>query len=230
MGILRLSHVEVRVPDLELATAYYTEVVGMYETARQPDRVFLKCWDEHQHHSVILRFEATYGLNHMGWKVQFREDLDFYADRLAKVGVEVTRFAHGELGPGHGEAVRFTMPSGHLMELVYGMEQVGNLLPLTNPPPKPLNLVGFAPPRLDHIFITCEDVGVNTRFLQEVLEFHLTEQVLGDDGFQVATWLEHSHAAHDIAGINAGQAIGGRGIILLRRLAHPIGRLFIIIG
>ena len=29
MGILRLSHVEVRVPDLELATAYYTEVLGL---------------------------------------------------------------------------------------------------------------------------------------------------------------------------------------------------------
>ena len=34
MSILRLSHVEIRVPDLELATAYYTEVVGMYETGR----------------------------------------------------------------------------------------------------------------------------------------------------------------------------------------------------
>ena len=44
MGILRLSHVEVRVPDLELATAYYTEVIGLYETAREQDRVFLKCW------------------------------------------------------------------------------------------------------------------------------------------------------------------------------------------
>ena len=27
--ILRLQHVEVRVPDLELCTAYYTEVVGL---------------------------------------------------------------------------------------------------------------------------------------------------------------------------------------------------------
>ena len=41
MSILRLSHVEVRVPDLELATAYYCEVVGMIETARESERVFL---------------------------------------------------------------------------------------------------------------------------------------------------------------------------------------------
>lgn len=199
MSILRLSHVEIRVPDLELATAYYTEVVGMYETAREPDRVFLKCWDEHQHHSLILTFAPTYGLNHMGWKVSEAGDLDHYTDRLRAAGVEVVRFAAGEIGPGHGEAIRFTMPSGHVMELVHGMEQVGNLLPNTNPPPKPLGLVGFAPPRLDHIFLTCEDVAGNTRFLTDVLDFHLTEQVLGDDGFQVATWLEHSHHSHDIA-------------------------------
>ena len=199
MSILRLSHVEVRVPDLELATAYYTEVVGMYETAREPDRVFLKCWDEQQHHSVILTFSPTYGLNHMGWKVSEREDLDRYASRLADAGVEVTRLAHGEIGPGHGEAIRFAIPSGHVMELVYGMEQVGNLLPKVNPPPKPLGLVGFAPPRLDHIFLTCEDVGANTAFLVDLLDFHLTEQVVGDDGFQLATWLERSHHSHDIA-------------------------------
>jgi catechol 2,3-dioxygenase len=199
MAILRLSHVEIRVPDLELATAYYTEVIGMYETARDSERVFLKCWDEHQHHSVILTFAPTYGLQHMGWKVEYRQDLDDYTDRLRAVGVEVSRFAHGELAPGHGEAIRFSLPSGHVMELVYGMDQVGNLLPLTNPPPKPLGLVGVAPPRIDHIFLTCEDVNSNTTFLTDVLGFHLTEQVLGDDGFQVATWLEHSHSSHDIA-------------------------------
>ncbi len=199
MSILRLSHVEIRVPDLELATAYYTEVVGMYETAREPDRVFLKCWDEHQHHSLILTFAPTYGLAHMGWKLESAADLDEFTARLTEDGVDVVRYGAEEIGPGHGEAIRFTMPSGHVMELVHGMEQVGNMLPNTNPPPKPLGLVGFAPPRLDHIFLTCEDVGLNSRFLVDVLGFHLTEQVVGDDGFQVATWLEVSHASHDIA-------------------------------
>lgn len=199
MGILRLSHVEIRVPDLELATAYYTEVVGLFETARDSDRVYLKCWDEHQHHSVVLAHEQTYGLNSMAWKVRYREDLDTYAERLVATGIPVQWIDPQQAGPGHGTSIRFTMPSGHVMELIYGMDQVGNLLPLVNPPPKPINLVGIAPPRLDHIFITCEDVGGTTRFLQEVLDFHLTEQVLGDDGFQVATWLERSHHSHDIA-------------------------------
>ena len=34
MGILRLGHVDVTVTDLDLATAYYTEVIGLLETER----------------------------------------------------------------------------------------------------------------------------------------------------------------------------------------------------
>lgn len=199
MGILRLSHVEIRVPDLELAVAYYTEVLGLIETAREPDRVYLKAWDEHQHHSLILTYAPDYGLVHMGWKVQDAADLDYYAARLVEAGVPVARLTAAERGIGGGEAVRFDLPSGHQMELIHGMDQVGNLLPLTNPPPRPLNLVGIAPPRIDHIFLTAEDVGGVTRFLVDVLDFHLTEQVVGDDGFQLATWLEVSHSSHDIA-------------------------------
>jgi catechol 2,3-dioxygenase len=38
VGILRLSHLELRVPDLELATAYYTEVLGLLEVHRNDGR------------------------------------------------------------------------------------------------------------------------------------------------------------------------------------------------
>jgi len=199
MSILRLSHVEIRVPDLELAAAYYTEVLGLVETAREPERVYLKCWDEHQHHSLVLAYAPNYGLAHMGWKVESLDDLDYYATRLEDAGIAVKRLQGADVGVGGGTVVRFETPSGHQMEFIHGMEQVGNLLPLTNPPPKPLGLVGIAPPRLDHIFLTVEDVNGMTTFLQEVLDFHLTEQVMGDDGFQIATWLEVSHSSHDIA-------------------------------
>lgn len=207
MSILRLSHVELRVPDLELATAYYCEVVGMVETARDDTRVFLKCWDEHQHHSVVLTHEPTHGLNHFGFKVTDLADLDHYQARLEAAGVEVRRWAADEWAPGHGTAIRYTLPSGHEMELVHGMQQVGNLLPQTNPPPRPMGLVGIAPPRLDHLFLTGEEVDTFTRFFVEHLDFRLTEQILGDDGYQIASWLEVSHRSHDIAfltGPNSG--------------------------
>src|SRR5258708_16268626 len=137
MSILRLSHVEIRVPDLELATAYYSEVVGMIETAREAERVFMKCWDEHQHHSVVLVYAPTHGLNSFGFKVTDAADLDYYAGRLEAAGVEVERLEKGEWGPGHGQAIRFALPRGHRMELVHGMVPVGHLLPPPQPTPPP---------------------------------------------------------------------------------------------
>ena len=147
-------------PDLELCTAYYTEVLGLIETgARRTDRVFLKCWDEHEHHSVVLRQAPTYGLDHMSFKVGRRRrprPLHRAGSRPRRAGEALRRPA--SWAPGWGEAIRFDAPSGHLVELVHGMEQVGNMLPLTNPPPRPQDLVGIAPPRLDHVFVMAEDV------------------------------------------------------------------------
>jgi len=41
MGILRLAHVDLSVPDLDLATAYYTEVIGLEVVERDEDTVYL---------------------------------------------------------------------------------------------------------------------------------------------------------------------------------------------
>ncbi|CAN5194610.1 3,4-dihydroxyphenylacetate 2,3-dioxygenase [soil metagenome] len=199
MGILRLSHVEIRVPDLELATAYYTEVVGLLETEREAERVFLKCWDEHQHHSVILKYAPTYGLETVGFKLSDREDLDEFQERLEAAGIATKRFPADSLGPGTGETLRFDSPSGHTTDLVWGMQQVGNLLPLTNPAPEPLGLVGIHPPRLDHVFLMCEDVDGVTEFFRDVLGFRVTEQIMGDDGHRLVSFLERTHTSHDLA-------------------------------
>ncbi len=199
MGVLRLSHAEIRVPDIEIAHAYYTEVVGLIETARTDDRVFLKAWDEHQHHSIILMAAPTYGLESVGFKVEHQEDLDLFAGRLAARGIVATRFGPGEIGLGSGEVCRFTGPSGHVIDLVHGMEQVGNGLPVHNPPPAPDRMTGIAPPRIDHIFLMCEDVDGVTSFFQEVFDFRLTEQIMADDGHQLVTFLERSHSPHDLA-------------------------------
>ncbi len=76
---------------------------------------------------------------------------------------------------------------------------MGNGLPLINPPPAPDDLVGMHPPRLDHIFLLCEDVDGVTQFFQDVLEFRLTEEIVADDGHQLTTFLERTHTPHDIA-------------------------------
>ena len=61
VGILRLSHVDVTVTDLDLAVAYYTEVIGMVLTERTATSAYLKCWDEADHHSLRLTYAPAPG-------------------------------------------------------------------------------------------------------------------------------------------------------------------------
>ena len=52
--VLRLGRVELKVLDLDKSVDYYTNVIGLEETGRMGDSVYLKAWDEYDHHSVIL--------------------------------------------------------------------------------------------------------------------------------------------------------------------------------
>ncbi len=199
MGILRLGHVDVRVPDLDLAAAYYTQVLGLVEVARETDTVYLKCWDEQDHHSVVLRYHPRPGLDHMSFKVEDEDDLADLESRLERAGAIVRRMSVGE-ERAVGEALRFETPSGHVMELVHHVDRVGSMLPTLNPAsPRPDRLVGIAPPRIDHLLVTAEEVGDASRFYMDVLGFHLTEQLLDGDGHQVGTWMQRSMSPHDLA-------------------------------
>ncbi len=75
MGVFRTGYVQLRVPDLATASKYYTEVVGLVETDRAADRVYLKGWDEHDHHSLVIRQAEQPGLDHFALKTENPDDL-----------------------------------------------------------------------------------------------------------------------------------------------------------
>ena len=97
MGILRLAHVDVRTPDLDLATAYYTEVMGLQQVSRDADAVYLKCWDEEDHHSLRMRYDPRTGLDSFTFRVEAEDDLHDFEKRLAAYGCQV---AAGQQGRG----------------------------------------------------------------------------------------------------------------------------------
>ena len=66
-GVIRPGHVQLRVLDIEAALKHYRDVLGLIETARDPQgRIYLKAWDEHDHHSVVLREADEAGMDFMG--------------------------------------------------------------------------------------------------------------------------------------------------------------------
>ena len=75
-GVLRAGTIQIKVTELDAALVHYTEVLGLIQTAEGPDgRVYLKAWDEHDHHSVILRESREAGMDYMGFKVASDNDL-----------------------------------------------------------------------------------------------------------------------------------------------------------
>jgi catechol 2,3-dioxygenase len=202
MGVLRLAHVDVRTPDLELSTAYYTQVLGLQLTARDDQHAYLKAWDEEDHHSLRLRYDNRIGLDKFTFRVEREDDLHDLERKLEAYGCHVERISRGE-SVGQGESIRFEIPSGQTMELVWELERVGNLLGKRNPSPvPPPGLAGIAPPRIDHLLITAEEVGESHAFFRDVLDFRMTEQVLDANGHQLGVWMERSHSPHDVAIVN----------------------------
>jgi catechol 2,3-dioxygenase len=197
-----LAHVDVTTPDLELSTAYYTEVLGLRLVAKDADTAYFKCWDEEDHHSLRLRYSSRIGMDLFSFRVEAEDDLADLESRLERYGCEVRRMHRGE-AVGQGESIRFVIPSGQTMELVWELEKTGNLLGKRNPAPvPPPGLAGIAPPRLDHLLINAEEVAEAHTFFRDVLGFRMTEQVLDANGHQLGVWLERSHSPHDVAIVN----------------------------
>src|ERR1035438_3137072 len=87
-GVLRPGHVVIRVLEMAPALKHYTEVLGLTEVARDPKgRVFLKAWDEHDHHSVVLREADEAGMDYMGWRVDSPATLKKPASALKGSGL-----------------------------------------------------------------------------------------------------------------------------------------------
>ncbi|MBR0565611.1 catechol 2,3-dioxygenase [Azoarcus sp. L1K30] len=200
-GVLRPGHAQLRVLNLEEGVRHYRDVLGMVETGRDAQgRVYLKCWDERDHNSLILREADSAGIDFFAFKVLDKATLDDFDEKLRAYGLETARIPAGELLE-TGERVRFEIPTGHQIELYAEKTAVGNGLQVLNPPPwTPASEKGVAPVRLDHCLLYGPNVEEVQKIFTEVLGFYLVERVLTPDGDgNAAIWLSCSHKVHDIA-------------------------------
>mgnify|MGYP001810114384 CR=1 FL=1 len=200
-GVLRPGHAQVRVLDLEAGVKHYRDILGLVETGRDDQgRVYMKCWDERDHSSFILRQADRAGIDFLGFKVLDAATLDKLEADLNAYGLETSRVPAGEMLE-TGERVRFTLPSGHLIELYAEKTAVGNGIPMINPAPWSADRErGIAPVRFDHCLLYGPNIAEVRKIFTQVLGFYLVERVLTPDGEgDVAIWLSCSHKVHDVA-------------------------------
>ena len=197
-GVIRPGHCSLRVLDMEAAVKHYTEVVGLLETDRdEKGRVYLKAWDEQDHHSIILREADIPGADYIAFKVDNKATLERLAKAVSDFGCKVDYIPAGEL-KATGERIRFEIPTGHHVELYAEKKRVGNGMGDVNPAPWPDGLKGMQPTRMDHWQVHGVDLDGSVELFTTVLGFGLSERVLDGDRL-MAAFLTCSTKPHDIA-------------------------------
>ena len=210
MGVMRLGFVHIRVTDVEEAVNHYSNTLGMKVMAdeRRPDcrTVYLKCWDEYDHHSLVLE-EGGVGLVKLGYKCENEDDLNVFEQRATAFGATVGRLSKGD-NRAIGQAVRIELPSEQVIELYSEAEYVGTDTGTLNPDPWPRDRRGVGVPWIDHALVPADDPATVERFFVDVLDFRPTERAISDPAtpFLIGSWLSCGQSAHDFAVVKGPNA------------------------
>jgi catechol 2,3-dioxygenase len=66
--IAHLAHVELLTPKPDESLRFFVDVMGMTESGREGDSVYLRGWDDYEHHSLQLTASKASGLGHYAFR------------------------------------------------------------------------------------------------------------------------------------------------------------------
>jgi catechol 2,3-dioxygenase len=173
--IAHLAHVEVLTPKPEEALPFYTDVLGLVESGRSGQSVYLRAWAEWSHHSLQLTEAPRPGLGHVGWRTWSAVDL---ATAVAKVDAAGAGEGWFEDSVGHGRAYRYRAPGGQVHELFWEDERYVPPAGMESPfPDRPQRFVprGIAPRQIDHVTVMSDDVMRDAEWYHDTLAYTFTE-------------------------------------------------------
>ncbi len=208
--VAHLAHVELLTPKLEESAQFFVEVMGMVESGREGDSIYLRGWDDYEHHSLQLTASSLPGLGHYALRASSPQALQRRVEVLEKSGCGL---GWKEKNVGHGPAYCFTGPDDHRMEIYYETEWYQppeELRPALKNQASRLPNRGIALRRIDHINILAADVRATRIFMQEALGGRMTEQIIFDDGSEKASWITFTNKTYDVAISEDWSGVKGR--------------------
>ncbi|GAA3224347.1 catechol 2,3-dioxygenase [Pseudonocardia petroleophila] len=199
--LAHLAHAELLTPDLEGSLWFFTELLGMRETARHQDSVYLRCYEDPYHHSLKLTAADHAGPGTLGWRTTSADALERRAAALDAAGLG-RGWTTGDIGVGRTFA--FDTPDGHAMELVWDVEKYVAPPELRSPiltrrSRRPLQ--GLPPRRMDHVNLMASDVTAQKELLEQTLGFETRERVIdaAGGGTEIGAWMSVNNLGHEMA-------------------------------
>ena len=208
--IAHVGHVELFTPEPDRSLAFFRDLIGLSETKRKGDSVYLRAWGDYESCTLKLTASKTSGLGHLSFRARSEPALQTIVEHLKASGVQGDWFDDEIL---HGPAFRFLGADGHPLEIYFQTEKFKAPPELSTgfknqPQRRAINGVGAR--RLDHINLLASDVKASREFFNQMLGLRITEQIILDDGSEAGAWLSATNKSYDVA-ITRDNAAGAHG-------------------
>ena len=197
--IAHLAHVELLTNMPEESLGFFVNVLGLTESGREGDSVYLRAWDDYEFATLKLTASQTTGVGHVAYRAASPEALK---RRVAAIEGLGTGMGWSEGDMSHGPAFRFRDPDGHLFEIYHETrryEAPAAERPALKNQAQRNHGRGVAVRRLDHLNLLATDVGAIREFLPRALGSRVTEQIVLDNGDVAACWFTVNNKSYDIA-------------------------------
>ena len=100
MDVAHLGHIEMLTPKLEESRRFFVDVLGMTESGRQGDSVYLRGWDDYERHTLKLTASKTSGMAHMAFRARSPQALERRVAAIERSGYGIG-WTDLDLGHGH---------------------------------------------------------------------------------------------------------------------------------
>src|SRR6266496_4755678 len=82
MDVAHLGHLELLTPKLQESVRFFVDVMGMTESGRDGDSVYLHAYDDYERHSLKLTASKLPGLGHVAYRARSPQALERRAAAL----------------------------------------------------------------------------------------------------------------------------------------------------
>ncbi|MBO0869188.1 MAG: VOC family protein [Micromonosporaceae bacterium] len=212
-GFRDLAHVgsvEIFTPVPDQSRSFFVDLLGMSETGRQGDSVYLHAWDDYEKFTVKLTGSGTSGIGRTYLRASSPEALSRRVAAVDKLGLG-RGWVKDE--PALGDVYLCVDPDGHEIGLYWDTER---FQPPAGKGPSLKNQADRFPGRganirrLDHVNYLGVDIPAIGDFLRTGLGARLTEQIQLDNGNVSAIWYHISDKSYDLVYTNDWTGTNGR--------------------
>jgi len=197
--IAHLGHVEMLTNKPQESLDFFVNVLGLTESGREGDSVYLRAYDDYEYHSLKLTASNTTGVAHIGYRASSEQGLMRRVAAIEKMGCGIG-WTDGDLG--HGKSYRFHDPDNHVFEIYFDTKKYQAPQaerPALKNQAQRYHGRGVGVRRIDHLNLLAQDVGKIREFMPAALGSRVTEEIQLNDGSYGGCWFTVNNKSYDVA-------------------------------